>query len=91
MRSANHGGHGFFSKRLRAFRRKSRIHSGSPFMADISRTISSLRPFFGLKTESLVVGPAQLVPAEIEIVNRHRAPLGYFLLHINKGPAAHDH
>jgi hypothetical protein len=38
------------SKCWRARSRKSRIHSGSFFIADISRTIDSFRPFLGLKT-----------------------------------------
>ena len=50
MLTANHSAIGLRSKRLSAFSRKSRIHSGSFFMADISRTISSFRPFLGLKT-----------------------------------------
>ncbi len=50
MLTANHSAIGRFSKRCRARRRKSRIHSGSFFMADISRTMDSLSPFLGLKT-----------------------------------------
>ena len=50
MLTANHGAMGLAMNRLRAFSRKLRIHSGSPFIADISRTISSDRPFLGLKT-----------------------------------------
>ncbi len=50
IRFANHAAMGLRSNRLRAFSRKVRIHSGSPFISDISLTMSSLRPFFGLKT-----------------------------------------
>ena len=50
MFTANQSAMGLRSKRASAFRRKSSIHSGSFFMADISRTISSFRPFLGLKT-----------------------------------------
>ena len=50
MLTANHSAIGRRSKRWRARRRKSRIHSGSFFMADISRTIDSDSPFLGLKT-----------------------------------------
>ena len=47
---ANHGAIGLRSKCLRARSRKSRIHCGSFFISDISRTIDSFRPFLGLKT-----------------------------------------
>ena len=50
MLTANHSAMGLRSKRVRARRRKSRIQSGSFFMADISRTMDSLSPFLGLKT-----------------------------------------
>ena len=50
MLTANHAAMGLRSKRRRAESRKLRIHSGSPFISDISRTMSSLRPFLGLKT-----------------------------------------
>ena len=50
MLTANHSAIGRFSKRCSARRRKSRIHSGSFFIADISRTMDSFRPFLGLKT-----------------------------------------
>ncbi len=50
MLTANQAAIGRRSKRLRAARRKSRIHSGSFFIADISRTMFSFRPFLGLKT-----------------------------------------
>ena len=50
MLTANHLAMGRRSKRARAERRKSRIHSGSFLMPDISRTMSSFRPFLGLKT-----------------------------------------
>ena len=50
MCSANHGAIGLRSKCLRARRRNARIHSGSFFISDISRTIDSFRPFLGLKT-----------------------------------------
>ena len=52
MRVANQGSMGFFSKRFRASRRNLSIQGSSLFMADISRTISSFKPFFGLKTGS---------------------------------------
>ena len=47
---ANHGAIGLRSKFLRARRRNLRIHSGSPFISDISRTMASFKPFLGLKT-----------------------------------------
>src|ERR1700722_20224985 len=50
IRSANHGTIGFFSNFFRALKRKSSIHLSSFLMPDISRTIASLMPFFGLKT-----------------------------------------
>ena len=50
MWAANHEAIGLRSKCLRAFRRKSRIHVGSFFISDISRTIDSFKPFLGLKT-----------------------------------------
>ncbi len=50
MFTANHAAMGLRSNRVRAFSRNSRIQSGSFFMADISRTISSFSPFLGLKT-----------------------------------------
>ena len=49
MCAANHGAIGLRSKCFSAFRRKSRIHSGSFFISDISRTMDSFRPFLGLK------------------------------------------
>ena len=50
MRSANQGSMGFFSKRFRASKRNLSIQGSSLFIADISRTMASLIPFFGLKT-----------------------------------------
>ena len=50
MLTANHAAIGRRSNRWRARSRKSRIQSGSFFIADISRTIASFRPFLGLKT-----------------------------------------
>src|SRR5665213_732283 len=50
MRSANHGTMGLRSNFFNASRRNFNIQGSSPFMADISRTMASLRPFFGLKT-----------------------------------------
>ena len=50
MFTANQGAMGRAMKRLSARRRKLRIHWGSLFISDISRTISSERPFLGLKT-----------------------------------------
>src|SRR5487761_2134588 len=50
MRLANQGSIGFFSNRLRALRRNSRIQGASLLMSDISRTMASLMPFLGLKT-----------------------------------------
>ena len=47
---ANQGAIGLRSKFLRARRRKLRIHSGSFFISDISRTMDSFKPFLGLKT-----------------------------------------
>ena len=43
-------GMGRFSKCLSDLSRYSRIQSGSPFIQDISLTMSSERPFLGLKT-----------------------------------------
>ena len=43
-------GMGRRSKWRSAFSRRWVIQSGSPFIQDISRTMSSVRPFFGLKT-----------------------------------------
>ena len=45
-----HVGMGRRSNRWSDFSRTSRIQSGSPFIQDISSTMSSERPFFGLKT-----------------------------------------
>src|ERR1700684_1121851 len=50
MRSANHGTMGLRSNFFSASRRNFSIQGSSPFMADISRTMASLRPFFGLNT-----------------------------------------
>ncbi len=50
MLTANQGAMGLRSKVRRARRRNWRIHSGSPFIHDISLTMSSFRPFLGLKT-----------------------------------------
>ena len=50
MLTANHSAMGRRSNRCSARSRKSRIQSGSFFIADISRTIASFRPFLGLKT-----------------------------------------
>src|SRR5487761_2403321 len=50
MRLANQGSIGFFSNRVRALRRNSRIQGASLLMSDISRTMASLMPFLGLKT-----------------------------------------
>ena len=50
MRWANQGAMGLRSKCFKERRRKSRIHSGSPFISDISRTMDSFSPFLGLKT-----------------------------------------
>ena len=47
---ANQGAIGLRSKCFRARRRKSRIHCGSDFISDISRTMDSFKPFLGLKT-----------------------------------------
>ena len=49
MWAANHGAIGLRSKCFNALSRKSRIHCGSFFISDISRTIDSFRPFLGLK------------------------------------------
>jgi hypothetical protein len=48
MLTANHAFIGLRSKRRSELSRNSRIQSGSPFISDISRTMASLRPFFGL-------------------------------------------
>ena len=48
--SPPHWGIGRRSKARYDLRRKSSIQSGSPFIHDISRMMSSFRPFFGLKT-----------------------------------------
>ena len=50
MFTANHGAIGLRSKFFRARSRNWRIQSGSPFISDISLTISTLMPFLGLKT-----------------------------------------
>ncbi len=50
MLTANHGAMGLRSKIWRARSRNLRIQSGSPFIHDISSTMSELRPFLGLKT-----------------------------------------
>ena len=50
MLTANHAAMGRRSNRWRARSRNWSIQSGSFFIADISRTMDSLRPFFGLKT-----------------------------------------
>ena len=47
---ANQSSIGLRSNRLRARSRKRRIQSGSPFIQDISFTMSSFRPLRGLKT-----------------------------------------
>ncbi len=49
MCAANQEAMGLRSKCFKDFRRKSRIHWGSFFISDISRTIASFRPFLGLK------------------------------------------
>ena len=41
---------GFFRKMSSALRRYSSIQAGSPFIFDISRTMSALRPLRALKT-----------------------------------------
>ncbi len=50
MLTANHSAISRFSNLWSARSRKSRIHSGSFFIADISRTMDSFRPFLGLNT-----------------------------------------
>ncbi len=45
---ANQSSIGLRSNRFSDFSRKSRIQSGSDFCPEISRTISSFRPFFGM-------------------------------------------
>ena len=50
MLTANQGAIGLRSKSFRARSRNCRIQSGSPFIHDISLTMSSFRPFLGLKT-----------------------------------------
>ena len=47
---ANHSAIGLRSKLRNARSRNWRIQSGSPFIHDISSTMSEFRPFFGLKT-----------------------------------------
>ena len=47
---ANHSSMGLRSNRLSAFSRNFVIHSGSDFIHEISRTTSSLMPFFGTLT-----------------------------------------
>ena len=49
MLTANQDAIGLRSKWRNAFSLMSRIQSGSPFIQDISRTMSELRPFLGLK------------------------------------------
>ncbi len=50
MFTANHSAIGLRSNRCNDRSRNARIQSGSFFIADISRTIASFKPFFGLKT-----------------------------------------
>ena len=50
MFTANQSAIGLRSNRCSDRSRNARIQSGSFFMADISRTIASFKPFFGLKT-----------------------------------------
>ncbi len=51
-RPAPHVGSGLRSKSRRPFRRRSSIHCGSLFFAEMSRTISSLRPRWALAPAS---------------------------------------
>src|SRR4051812_19948268 len=60
---ANHGSIGLRSNRFSALSRNFNIHSGSSLRSEISRTISVLRPFLGLKTFcSLSCQPSLYLP-----------------------------
>ena len=63
-RSEPQVGIGLRSKSLRPFRRRSSIHCGSLFFAEMSRTTSSLRPRLAAGAGVVAVGPAELVAAE---------------------------
>jgi hypothetical protein len=62
-------GMGRRSKCLSDFNRRSSIHFGSLFSAEISRTTSSLKPFLGSNTGVALVVPAVLVGAELEVLS----------------------
>ena len=63
-RSEPQVGMGLRWKSLRPFRRRSSIHCGSFFFAEMSRTTSSLRPRLAAAPATSRVGPAELVAAD---------------------------
>ena len=75
MFTANHGAIGLRSKVRRDFWRSWRIHSGSPFHHDIWSTISAVEALLGLEDVVLLVGPAELVPTEVEVDCSHERSL----------------
>src|SRR5918998_5937304 len=70
MLTANQGAMGLRSKSLSARNRIWRIQSGSPFIHDISETMSGFKPFLGLKMYSSVgsIQPSLYRPRSSSVV-----------------------